>query len=183
MIIDPASIISRLYLHHRTARETLTEHSESVAAKAVNIAEKLNLSKEERVFIREAALLHDIGIFLTHAPSIGCDGTLPYICHGYLGHDLLIKEGLPVHALVCERHTGTGLTVDDIVRNELPLPRRQMIPVSLPEKIICYADKFFSKDHGQLGVEQPVEKVRKKLLRFGPEKLAVFDKWHSFFAL
>jgi len=178
MITNPYSIITRHYLNHPKSRETIIEHSESVAAKAVQIAENLSLSKEETLFIREAALLHDIGIFMTNAPSIGCHGEFPYICHGYLGHDLLLKEHLPAHALVCERHTGTGLTIEDIVRQNLPLPHRPMIPVSLAEQIITYSDKFFSKDPGQLGTEQALEKVRKKLRRHGEEKLRVFDQWH-----
>ena len=59
-------------------------------------------------------MLHDIGIFLTHAPQIGCHGDKPYICHGYLGRELLEKEGFPRHAIVCETHVGVGLTIADI---------------------------------------------------------------------
>ena len=181
MFTDPYSIISRHYLNHTKAREILIEHSESVADKAAKIAGNLSLSREEKLFIREAALLHDIGMFMTNAPSIGCNGKFPYICHGYLGHDLLMKEQLPTHALVCERHTGAGLTIEDILQQSLPLPHRPMIPISLAEQIIAYADKFFSKDPGQLGTEQPLEKIRKKLLRHGPEKLQIFDQWHKRF--
>ena len=181
MIIEPYSIINKYYRDHAKAREILIAHSKSVAAKALDIAEKLNLPPEECDFIRGAALLHDIGIFLTYAPSIGCYGEFPYISHGYLGHDLLLEEGLPEHALVCERHTGAGLTIEDIRSQNLPLPHRSMMPVSTAEQIITYADKFFSKDPGQLGVEQAIDKVRKKLLRHGPEKLHIFDKWHEQF--
>ena len=44
-------------------------------------------------FIRTAALLHDIGIFMTHAPKFGCFGDHPYLAHGYLGRELLEREG------------------------------------------------------------------------------------------
>ena len=181
MILEPYPIITKYYRDHIKARKILIEHSESVAAKALRIAEALGMPHEDKVFIQEAALLHDIGIFLTHAPSIGCEGKLPYICHGYLGHDLLVGEGWPKHARVCERHTGTGLTIEDIIKQGLPLPHRSMMPVSLPEQIITYADKFFSKDPGQLWIEQPIDKVRKKLLLHGQEKLQTFDKWHEGF--
>ncbi len=181
MITEPYSIISKYYQDHAAARKILIEHSESVAAKAFRIAEKLNLPHVECDFIREAALLHDIGIFLTHAPSIGCSGAFPYISHGYLGHDLLIKEGWPKHALVCERHTGAGLTIEDIQRQNLPLPHRSMMPVSMAEQIITYADKFFSKDPGQLGVEQDVDIVREKLQKYGADKLRTFNEWHERF--
>ena len=74
-------------------------------------------------FNQEAAMLHDIGIYLTKAPDIGCFGEHPYICHGYLGADLLRTEGLPRHALVCERHTGAGISLEMIKKNHLPLPQ------------------------------------------------------------
>ena len=96
--------------------------------------------------MEEAAMLHDIGIFLTHAPSLGCNGPHPYLKHGHLGCKLLEKEGLPKHALVCERHVGVGITRKDVLDHKLPLPAKDMLPLSLEEKIICYADKFFSKN-------------------------------------
>jgi uncharacterized protein len=181
MSINPKGLITKYYQNHPLAQSILLEHSEAVANKAVAIARKLNLPEKDCGFIDEATMLHDIGMIFTHAPSIGCKGNKPYICHGYLGHDLLKKEGWPEHALVCERHTGTGLTIDDIKRQNLPLPHRDMMPLSLPEQIITYADKFFSKDPGQLGTEQALEKVRNKLLRHGPDKLQIFDNWHQRF--
>ena len=53
-------------------------------------------------------------------------GRASYICHGVEGRRMLEAEGLPRHALVCERHTGAGLTVDDIISQRLPLPLRDM---------------------------------------------------------
>lgn len=90
-------------------------------------------------------MIHDIGIFLTNAPRISCLGSFPYICHGYLGADLMRKEGFPKHALVCERHTGAGISLSDIEQQNLPLPKRDLRPVSLEEQLICFADKFYSK--------------------------------------
>ena len=42
---------------------------------------ELSLDKD---FLYEAAMLHDIGIFLTDAAGIHCFGDKLYICHGYL---------------------------------------------------------------------------------------------------
>lgn len=120
-------------------------------------------------------MLHDIGIFLTDAPGIQCFGTEPYIRHGLLGAELLRREGYPLHALVCERHTGTGLTLDQIVRQQLPLPHRDFVPVSLEEQLICWADKFFSKTHPDQ--ERPQAVARQKLEKFGAEGLQKFDAW------
>ena len=126
-------------------KHILLVHSRSVTDKALALAKKHPELDLDLNFIEEAAMLHDIGIFLTDAPDIQCFGTHPYICHGYLGADLVRKEGFPRHALVCERHTGAGLSLQDIEEQNLPVPHRDMLPVSLEEEIICFADKFFSK--------------------------------------
>ena len=178
---DPYKLIDKYYSAHSKAKEILVEHSRAVKTKAVDIGLRLKLPDDEIDFIAEATLLHDIGMFKTDAPSIGCNGSLPYICHGYIGHDIIVDEGFPRHALVCERHTGTGLTIEDIKRQNLPLPHRPMVPVSITEKIIAYADKFFSKDPGKLGIEQDFDLARKKLLKHGEDKVKIFEEWHRIF--
>jgi uncharacterized protein len=82
---------------------------------------------------------------------------------------------------VCERHVGIGLTVEDIDINSFPLPRRDMIPLSLEEQIICFADKFYSKDKTTLTVERPIAQVREMVVRYGDDKLKQFDDWLRFF--
>ncbi len=79
----------------------------------------------------------------------------------------LRKEGFERHALVCERHTGAGLTLEEIIERQLPVPHREMVPVTLEEQIICFADKFFSKTH--LDEEKTVEKARKSIAKYGEE--------------
>jgi uncharacterized protein len=127
-------------------------------------------------------MLHDIGIFLTNSPKLGCHGKHPYICHGYLGRELLVNNGFPIHALVCERHVGVGITVMDIERHHLPLPVRNMVPVSIEEQIICYADKFFSKNSRSVQKETPVKKILRNLERYGDDKVAIFQAWIQLFA-
>lgn len=160
----------------------VSEHSRHVADLALEVADRLAIGGEERVFIEEAALLHDIGVCRVHAPDLGLYGPNPYIMHGVLGRAILESEGYPLHGLVCERHTGVGLTCDDITRQGLPLPHRDMTPRSLPEQIICFADLFYSKNPGRLDQRKSAAQVRKKLLRFGADKVAVFDAWLKRFA-
>ncbi|MDE6336285.1 MAG: phosphohydrolase, partial [Muribaculaceae bacterium] len=62
------------------------------------------------------------------------------------------------------------------------LPHRDMCPVSIEEKVICYADKFFSKS-GILTEEKPLKKVVKQMQRFGDDSLRRFLELHSIFAL
>lgn len=177
--MNPLEIIQTYYHPESWAYEILITHSRSVADKAVALAEAHPEMKPDIPFIREAAMLHDIGIFLCHAPEIDCHGEAPYICHGYLGADLLRKKGYPRHALVCERHTGTGLSPQLIRQRNLPVPLREMRPQSIEEQLICFADKFFSKT--KLDREKPIEKIRKGLVAYGDDDVARFDAWCKLF--
>lgn len=181
-------IIDRYYPEDNKLKRLLLIHSRKVADKALQIARKLieshHLSesigdiiipKIDLNFIEEAAMLHDIGIFRCNAPDIYCYGELPYICHGVEGGKILREEGMPRHALVCERHTGSGLTRAEIVSQGLPLPAVDMLPVSMEEKIICYADKFYSKS-GNPDEEKSIEGVRACMARHGDEALRRFDE-------
>lgn len=178
-MIDYNRIIDKYYQNQSRLREILITHSRLVADKALKCAAVRNLDID-REFVEEAAMLHDIGIFLCDAPGILCFGDKPYICHGVEGSKLLQEEGLPRHALVCERHTGAGLTIEDIKRQQLPLPLRDMTPVSLEEKLVCYADKFYSKS-GNLEAEKSIEKVIASMARHGEETLNRFLALHALF--
>ncbi len=177
--MNPIEIIDKYYSRESELRTILMVHSRSVADKALAMLDAHPELCLDRTFVEEAALLHDIGIFRTDAPSIYCTGTYPYICHGYLGADLLREEGFPRHALVCERHTGAGLSLKEIIGQQLPVPHREMLPVSLEEQLICFADKFFSKTH--LEKEKTLEKARKSIEKYGEEGLVRFDNWCSLF--
>lgn len=177
--MNPVEIIDKYYPQNSDLRTILLTHSRQVAGKALQIADAHPELQLDREFLYEAAMLHDIGIFLTDAPKICCSGTMPYICHGYLGADLMRREGYPRHALVCERHTGSGLSLAEIERQDLPVPHREMLPVTLEEQVICFADKFFSKT--RLDREKSQEKARKSLEKFGEEGLVRFDAWCRLF--
>ncbi len=175
--MDVIKIIEKYYEPDSRAYYFLVQHSKLVAQKALKIAERVSYLNPDLKFIAEAAMLHDIGIFMTYAPKIGCYGYYPYICHGFLGREILEAEGLYSHALVCERHVGVGLNVKDIENNNFPIPKREMIPISIEEKIICFADKFYSKDDNSLIHEKPIWKIREIIARFGEDKLKQFDDW------
>lgn len=177
--MNALDIIEKYYDKNSDLYKLLVKHSAQVMNKALSIAKNHPELNANTQFITEAAMLHDIGIYLTNAPSIFCHGKKPYICHGYLGADILRNEGLPKHALVCERHTGTGLSIEDIERQKLPLPHRDMIPISIEEQIICFADCFFSKS-GDM-TEKSVEKVRSQLSKFGTKTKDQFDYWCEIF--
>lgn len=178
-MIQPYNIIDKYYAAYPDLRFVLVHHSEQVREKALAVAARRPELNLDLTFISEAALLHDIGILFCDAPRIHCHGVHPYIKHGYLGADLLRSEGLDNHALVCERHTGTGISLDKIIERNLPLPHRDMRPVSWEEKIICYADKFYSKT--ELHVEHSIDRIRTSLKHHGDDNVLQFDEWHQIF--
>ena len=177
--MNPLALIDKYYPEDNELKHILLVHSRSVEDKALEMARKHPELNLDLTFIEEAAMLHDIGIFMTDADGIFCFGKYPYICHGYLGSELVAREGYPCHALVCERHTGAGLSLKAIMERDLPVPHREMIPFSLEEQIICFADKFYSKT--KLDKEKSVEKARKSIEKHGEEGLARFDAWCKLF--
>lgn len=159
--------------------QVLLLHSRQVAKRALSIADNHPEWNIDRGFLQEAAMLHDIGCTKVHAPAISCMGTEPYIRHGILGGEILRVEGMPRHARVAERHTGTGLTREEIIRQALPLPEADFTPETIEERIICYADKFYSKTH--LDKTKSYEQALRSLEKFGQKGLRIFQKWHEEF--
>ena len=177
--MDPFKIINEYYDEGTPLYSILVTHSRAVAQKALEIAAmhpEMNLDKD---FIYEAAILHDLGIFATDAPEIYCFGKQPYICHGSIGSEILREKGYEKHAWVCERHTGAGISLTEIIKNAYPLPHRNMIPETIEEKLICFADKFYSKSH--IDKEKSIEKIRKGLAKHGNEQVKRFDEWCRMF--
>lgn len=181
-MVDYISIIDKYYAEQPELRRILIAHSRQVADKALAIVDRhqewIKQGVVDRDFIEEAAMLHDIGIFLCQAEAIHCHGEHKYIEHGYLGAELLRQEGLPKHALVAERHTGTGITMEQVEWTKIPIPLQDYCPVTLEEKIICYADKFYSKTH--IGEEKPMSKIKQQLWKHGQESVL---RWEALVAL
>jgi uncharacterized protein len=176
--MDPYEIIKEYYSESSSLYKCLILHSEKVAQKALSCAKNVDV---DQTFIREAALMHDIGIYLTYAPKISCYGNLPYIFHGYLGMRLLEQKGLYRHAQVCVRHVGVGLTIEEIEERNLPLPKMDMQPETLEEQIICYADKFFSKSENN--VEKTIDQILWELSHYNEKSIEKFMKWHQCFGV
>ncbi|MEE4363773.1 MAG: HDIG domain-containing metalloprotein [Desulfotignum sp.] len=182
--MDPLQVIEKFYPSGSKTHTILVNHSLQVAEKSLEIARNLANPDLDLDFIEQAAMLHDIGIFLTASPGIGCTGDAPYICHGYLGRQLLDKEGFdPAFGLVAERHTGAGICLETIIGRNLPLPRRDMVPKTLAEKIICCADKFFSKTPENRHQRRTVPDIMAELTAIDPAHGLRFARWAAAFKL
>ncbi len=178
--MDWQAEIDRHYPSGREVRDILLLHSRSVADLALSIARQKQLPLDS-ADIETAAMLHDIGIIATDAPGIDCHGSLPYLAHGAAGADMLRADGIDeTFARVAERHTGAGLTDDEIADAALPLPSgRTYMPETLLEKLICYADCFYSK--GGDMTRKPLDRVRASMQRFGPGIARRFEDLHKMF--
>lgn len=181
--MNPLDVIARYYDRRSKAFEILVEHGQQVAQKALRAAANVADLQPNFEFIKNAAMLHDVGILYTESPGLGCHGKYPYICHGFLGRELLDSIGLPGYGLACERHVGAGISLEDIKRFNLPLPMRDMLPVSIEEQIICYADKFFSKNGNgrrKKGAKS-IQQIAESLQPYGQDKVERFKSWAEMF--
>ena len=188
--MDYSKIINHFYPEDNELRRLLLVHSRAVADKALHICDRhpeLNLNRD---FVEAAAMLHDIGIMKCDAPGIFCHGTEPYIRHGIMGAEMLRllepSGALEPYARVCQRHTGAGITRQEVLEQGLPMPlpdddSEPYMPETIEEQIVCYADKFFSKT--KLDREKTMEEVVRSLAKFGTGGVARFQQWAQTFEL
>lgn len=179
MDVDYQRIIDKYYPEGSEARNIYMRHARSVADEALAIVRRKHLPLDEAE-VEAAAMLHDIGICRTDAPGIDCHGTEPYLAHGVVGAALLRAEGVPeAIAAVAERHTGAGLTADEVAASGLPIPAGDYCPRTLMERVVCYADKFWSKS-GTME-RKPIERVRASMAKWGEATAARFEALHKEF--
>ena len=178
--MDVKAIIDRYYPVENELKNIYNIHAEKVTSLALEMAARhpeLNIDSD---FVKEAAMLHDLGIFLTDAPRIYCFGSEPYLCHGYLGAELLRSLGYERHARVCERHTGTGLTKEQVVANGWKLPVKDFVPETIEEQLICFADKFYSKTKF-LETRRTFEQVVESMAKISAESVEKVNRWAEMF--
>ncbi|MEQ9424422.1 MAG: HD domain-containing protein [Cyclobacteriaceae bacterium] len=171
--IPPSSPVYQYYITHVTL----------VTAKALNIARQLEFSSSQMQFIEEAAMLHDIGIIRVNAPEIHCRGSLPYVMHIKEGKKILESEGLPHHARVAENHFGVGgITKQEIEDSGLKLPAENIICHEIEDKLISYADLFYSKNPKKIFHEIRLPDLRNKVKAYGQRQQQIFELWHKEFS-
>jgi uncharacterized protein len=124
--------------------------------------------------VRAGCLLHDIGVYRLYDES-GRLGHAGYIRHGVLGHELLAKAGYP-EALCrfASRHTGVGITRDEVLRQKLPLPPADYVAQTPEEALVMYADKFHTKATPPSFLTAATYAA--EVARFGADKPAAFTR-------
>ena len=200
--MDYLALLYRYYPEDNALRRMLLHHSRQVCTRALQIVDRHPELGANRALVEAGATLHDIGIFRTDAPGIHCHGTAHYLLHGIIGAQLLRKEAELLRqkaehegstsslqeedtsfyealARICERHTGTGLTRQVIAQRGLPMPDQDLLPETIEEQIICYADKFYSKSH--LERERSIAQTIASLEKFGNAGVEKFRCWTELF--
>jgi uncharacterized protein (TIGR00295 family) len=146
-----AEKLLRKYQSSEEAYNKILAHARAVKELALKMASRVR--NVDMNFIATASLLHDIGRF-------ECPTGEKTIFHGIKGSEILRKEHLPKHALVAERHIGSGITQDEAIK--LSLPSRSYMPKTKEEKIICMADSLIFGDKPGT-FEQVLDRYRKEV--------------------
>jgi uncharacterized protein len=147
----------------RAAFESVHAHCVIVCQLAEQLFTGLDVDAD---LVRAGALLHDVGVYRLDSAE--------YVRHGVLGHALLQELGFPEE--VCRfasRHTGVGITRDDVLRQGLPIPVDDYVPRTPEEELVMYADKFHSKRTPPVFVSGDTYAV--EVARFGADKVATFQ--------
>ncbi len=150
--------IALLKKHSRDEKsfKTVLAHSRMVQKTALKLAKII--AKKRKVdlqFIKTGSLLHDIGRFK-------CPPGPKTIFHGIEGAKILRKENLKRYASLAENHLGAGISKEDIIEQNLPLPRKDFVPKSLEEEIITYAD-LLAEEKGITNIEEIKKRFRKEV--------------------
>ena len=133
-------------LHHKYAADKAAYllvygHCQVVAEIAEWCADQVPDEVVDRQLLRSACLLHDIGSYgLLHK------GDVHYMQHALLGAALLLEEGCDQGlADIVRSHVLLGISKREILDHGWALPAADFTPQSIEAEILCYADRFHSK--------------------------------------
>ncbi|AZM58872.1 MULTISPECIES: HD domain-containing protein [unclassified Streptomyces] len=148
-------------------------HCEIVWGVAERLLASPRLAHLDAGLVRAGCLLHDIGVYRL----IDAEGRLDYpnyVRHGVLGHELLEQEGFPEPLRrFCSHHTGVGLTKDDVISRNLPVPPADYLAETPEERLVMYADKFHTKSRPSVFLTP--DEYAEHLRRFGEDKVTAFQ--------
>ena len=139
-------------LRQSGCRENVIRHVEAVSQLAVEIAQACRERgfKVDLELVEIGGLLHDLGRAKTHS-----------VHHAVIGAEIAESLGLPERVVsIIKRHVGGGITGREA--KKLGWPRDIYVPLTLEEKIICYADKLIEGSR-RVPIEKTIEQLSKEL--------------------
>ena len=141
-------------------QHSIRRHSEKVADKALEIANKITKANVDKNLIEIGSILHDIGRSKNHG-----------LTHALLGGKILKERGFSEKlARICETHLLGGIDKEDA--KQFGLPEKDYLPISLEEKIICLADKLIAGTK-EVSLE---ERFDKWFSKFGQSSILIKSK-------
>ncbi|MFF1815902.1 HDIG domain-containing metalloprotein [Kribbella sp. NPDC058245] len=142
--------------------ESVYTHCQLVCSLAEQFFAGLDVDTD---LVRAGALLHDLGVYRVAGTA--------YIRHGVLGHETLAGLGFPDEiGRFASCHTGVGITRNDVLDQDLPIPVADYLPRTREEELVMYADKFHSKRTPPVFVSGDSYEVI--VSRWGADKAATF---------
>lgn len=169
--MDEKQAIAILKKHSKDKKSfsIVLSHVKLVERIALKIANKIkkNGHPVDIELVKVGSLLHDIGRF-SCPPK-----TKMSIRHGIVGGTILRKEAkdpknkkiksmLLKCASVCDRHIGVGIMKSDIKKQGLDLPVKDLVPKTLEENIISYADNL-AEGKKEMGIDYVINRFRKEV--------------------
>ena len=126
-------------LRKEGASEAVISHSKTVVEQVKKMIQSQSV---DRKIILAGAWLHDIGRSKTHGAKHGVIGAR--ILREHEINDKIVK--------IVERHVGAGIPKTEAVK--IGIPKKDYIPETLEERIVCYADKLAIGSY--IGTEEEV---------------------------
>jgi tRNA (cytidine56-2'-O)-methyltransferase len=130
-------------LRDQGCSESVVKHCQAVRDLAGQIA---LCAKADVELVEVGSLLHDIGRGKTHG-----------ITHAIVGAGIARSLDLPSEIVnIIERHLGAGIPREEAV--SLGLPDKDLIPITLEEKIVTHADNLI-EDNEKVPISYEIKKA------------------------
>lgn len=124
------------------------------------------------------ALLHDVGAYRVSKDGFSFDDS--YLFHGLYGYIELHKAGFGEQiSLFARNHTGSGISRQEVIRENLLLPPQDYLPTTAEQKVVAYSDCFHTKSVPPAFVA--FEEAEKRIARFGKGPLERFKEMEANF--
>lgn len=137
--------LHRKYAPTESVFELVFTHCKIVSNIAMQLAEKSGANVDIEL-VRVGCLLHNIGVYPLFDKNGAETDTSKYITHDILGEEILQNEGFAEELCrFASHHTGAGITKEQIIESNLPLPHNDYLAETPEEELVMYADKFHSK--------------------------------------
>lgn len=180
---NEARALHRRYCQNEEMLELVFTHCKIVADIAVWAVRENSIELDVDI-LKTICLLHDIGSYSFMHDSYNRN---VYAQHAMLGSKILQNEGFDslVYSAV-ETHVLMGVSAEDIRASGMYLPAKDFIPETIYGQLLCFADRFHSKQpvfNSREYFEEKISKLpnqKQKFLaaveRFGEPDLAALAK-------